>query len=92
MKLPDLLLNMIQSALGSDFRREALDLRRIIDDTKNDWNLLYLEKWKVRPNGYEIRSQETPDRRLTRKLHRVIFQRRRTSRTLKRKRRNARIL
>lgn len=82
MKLPDLLLNMIQSALGSDFRREALDLQRIMDGTKNDWNLLYLEKWRARPDGYEIRSQETPDRRLTRKLHRIIFRR---SRTVKRK-------
>ena len=80
MKLPDLLLTMLQSALGSDFRREALDLRRIIDDTKNDWDLLYLEKWKARRDGYELRSQETPDRRLTRKLHRIIFQRRRANR------------
>ena len=77
MRLPDLLLNMIQFALGSDFRREALDLRRIMEDTKNDWNLLYLEKWKARPDGYEIRSQETLDRTLTRRLHRIIFHRRR---------------
>jgi hypothetical protein len=73
MRLPDLLLNKIQSALGSDFRREALDFGRIMDNAKNGWNLLYLEKWAARCDGYEIRSRETLNRRLTRKLHRVVF-------------------
>jgi hypothetical protein len=73
--LPDLLLNVIQYALGSDFRREALNFGRIMEDTKNDANLLYCEKWAARRDGYEIRSRETFDRRLTRKLHGIVFHR-----------------
>jgi hypothetical protein len=76
MMLPDLLLTLIQYALGSDFRREALNFGRIMEDTKNDSNLLYCEKWAARRDGYEILSQERLDRRLTRKLHRVVFLRR----------------
>jgi hypothetical protein len=73
VKLPEMLLVLIQYALGSDFRREALNFGRIMENTKNDSNLLYTEKWAARRNGYEILSQEKLDRRLTRKLHRVIF-------------------
>lgn len=73
MRLPDLLLILVQYALGSDFRREALNFGRIMENTKNDSNLLYREKWAARRDGYEIQSQETLDRRLTRKLHRTIF-------------------
>lgn len=75
MMLPDLLLIIIQYALGSDFRREALNFGRIMDETRNDANLLYREKWAARHDGYEIRSREKLDRRLTRKLHRIIFHR-----------------
>jgi hypothetical protein len=77
VKLPDMLLVLIQYALGSDFRREALNFGRIMENTKNDSNLLYTEKWAARREGYQILSKETLDRRLTQKLHRVVFQRRR---------------
>jgi hypothetical protein len=72
--VPDLLLILIQNLMGSDFRREALNFRRLVelDDFKNDWNLLFFEKWKPRPDGYDVISQERPDRGLTRRIEHII--------------------
>lgn len=74
-KIPKRELNFLQLTLGSDYRRECMNLRRIISCKQmKSWNVLYRLKFNSRG---DIISQETADIRLARKVRNLIedFQR-----------------
>lgn len=87
--IPDVELNFIQAILGSDFRRECLNLRRLVElNDQNPTNVLFYEKHKARPDGYDVISREKPARRLTRQIIKIIKQsskRKRTKKELQRR-------
>ena len=63
-------LNFLQLALGSDFRRECLNLRRIIAcHQMRVWNVLYEAKFNSRG---DITSTESPDAQLSKKIAGLI--------------------
>ena len=69
-KIPKRELNFLQLALGSDYRRECMNLRRIISCKQmKSWNVLYAFKFNSRGG---ITSQERHDTRLARKVRRLI--------------------
>jgi hypothetical protein len=70
-------LNFLQLALGSDFRRECMNLRRIASCKQmRVWNVLFAFKFDSSGN---ITSHERSDLRLATKLTRMLkeFQKRR---------------
>ena len=74
-KIPKRDLNFLQLALGSDYRRECMNLRRIISCKQmKSWNVLYAFKFNSRG---DITSHERPDDQLSKKIAAVIegFQR-----------------
>ena len=69
-KIPKRELSFLQLALGSDYQRECMNLRRIISCKQmRIWNVLY--EFKFNSKG-DITSQEKPDRRLARKVRGLI--------------------
>lgn len=69
-KIPKRELNFLQLALGSDYRRECMNLRRIISCKQmKSWNVLYAFKFNSKG---DITSQERPDTRLARKVRSLI--------------------
>ncbi|MGO9646150.1 MAG: hypothetical protein ACLPY5_15570 [Candidatus Bathyarchaeia archaeon] len=79
-KIPSRELNFLQLAFGSDYRRECMNLRRIIAVKRmKTWNVLYQYKFNARG---DLTSSETTDSRLTKKIAGLvkIFQRRKQSR------------
>jgi hypothetical protein len=63
-------LNFIQLALGSDYRRECMNLRRIISwKQMKIWNVLFEYKFN---NRRDFTSSETFDRRLTKQMALLI--------------------
>jgi len=74
-KIPKRELNFLQLALGSDYRRECMNLRRIIAVKRmKSWNILYQFKFNSRG---DLTSTESPDARLAKKIAGLIktFQR-----------------
>jgi hypothetical protein len=68
--IPKREMNFLQLALGSDYRRECMNLRRIISCKQmRSWNVLYRLKFNSRG---DITSQEKPDARLARKVTNLI--------------------
>jgi hypothetical protein len=69
-KIPRMELNFLQLALGSDYRRECMNLRRLISCKQmRSWNILYAFKFN---SGVDITSQEKPDTRLAMKVRKLI--------------------
>ncbi len=69
-KIPPRELNFLQLALGSDYRRECLNLRRIIACRQmKSWNVLYEFKFN---NQGDITSREKPEPRLSKKITELI--------------------
>ena len=69
-KIPKRELNFLQLALGSDYQRECMNLRRIISCKQMKvWNVLY--SFKFNSKG-DITSQEKPDTLLARKIRTII--------------------
>jgi hypothetical protein len=68
--IPKRELNFLQLVLGSDYRRECMNLRRITSCKQmRPWNVLYDRKFNSRG---DITSREKPDIRLARKVHGLI--------------------
>ncbi len=64
--IPSRDLNFLQLALGSDYRRECMNLRRIIAVKRmKSWNILYSYKFNGRG---DFISRETSDARLAKKI------------------------
>ena len=79
-RIPSRELNFLQLALGSDYRRECMNLRRIISVKRmKSWNILY--HYKFSGSG-DLTSHETSDARLAKKIAGLIktFQRWKQSR------------
>jgi len=69
-KIPSRELNFLQLALGSDYRRECMNLRRIIAvKCMKSWNILYICKFTGRG---DFISCETSDARLAKKIAGLI--------------------
>lgn len=69
-KIPSRELTFLQLALGSDYRRECMNLRRIIAVNRmKSWNILYQYKFNGRG---DLTSHETTDARLTKKIAGLI--------------------
>jgi hypothetical protein len=69
-KIPSWELNFLQLALGSDYRRECMNLRRIISCKQmRSWNVLYAFKFN---NRGDITSRERPDARLSRRTTDIV--------------------
>jgi hypothetical protein len=86
--IPDVELNFVQAILGSDFRRECLNLRRLVElNDQNPTNVLFYEKHKVRPDGYDLISREKPACRLTQQIIKIIKQSRKRKRAKKKRHR-----
>src|SRR5208282_6578807 len=69
-KIPSRDLNFLQLALGSDYRRECMNLRRIVAVKRmKSWNILYQYKFNGRG---DLTSNEIPDARLAKKIAALI--------------------
>jgi hypothetical protein len=69
-KVPCKELNFLQLALGSDYLRECMNLRRIVSCKKmRPWNVLYDFKFN---NRGDITSRERPDARLSRSIADIV--------------------
>ena len=69
-RIPSRELNFLQLALGSDYRRECMNLRRIISVKRmKSWNILY--HYKFSGSG-DLTSHETSDARLAKKIAGLI--------------------
>jgi hypothetical protein len=69
-KVRDQALNFLQLALGSDYRREAFNFRRLsVLKRMKPWNVLYA--WKFN-SQVRITSYETSDKRMARQILRII--------------------
>lgn len=61
-KLSDTEIILIQSALGSDWMRELLNLRRVRNgQTMDSWNILFTSKTKKISNGQSITTEKVHD-------------------------------
>lgn len=68
--IPSRELNFLQLALGSDYRRECMNLRRIISIRQmRSWNVLYAFKFNSRG---DVISSERPDPRLSRRVAKLV--------------------
>ncbi|MGO9643956.1 MAG: hypothetical protein ACLPY5_04325 [Candidatus Bathyarchaeia archaeon] len=69
-KIPSRELNFLQLALGSDYRRECMNLRRIVAVKRmKSWNILY--RYKFNGRG-DLTSHEISDTRLANKIAGLI--------------------
>ena len=69
-RIPSRELNFLQLALGSDYRRECMNLRRIIAIKRmKSWNILFRCKFNGR---WKVTSRETSDARLAKKIAGLI--------------------
>jgi len=69
-RIPSRELNFLQLAFGSDYRRECMNLRRILAvKCMKSWNILY--RYKFNGRG-DLTSIETPDVLLSKKIARLI--------------------
>lgn len=69
-RIPKRELNFLQLALGSDYRRECMNLRRIVSCKRMKvWNVLYAFKFNNRGN---ITSREKPAPQLSRLVAEIV--------------------
>jgi len=69
-RIPGRELSFLQLALGSDYRRECMNLRRIISIRQmRSWNVLFAFKFN---NRGDVTSRERPNARLSRRIAKFV--------------------